>query len=117
MHQHACLMSSLAAPTSPTVMRTGDVSASRTMRSTFPGIVALNSSVCRSGRVWPRMERTYRPCQLFRVIRSLQHMMCMRACAHGCAEEKEKHPPAVACSTLCDCVRRVHAFRVITNAS
>lgn len=39
-------MSSLAPPTSPTVMRTGEVRASAASRSTRRGMVALNSSVC-----------------------------------------------------------------------
>lgn len=39
-------MSSLAPPTSPTVMRTGEVSASAASRSTRRGMVAENSSVC-----------------------------------------------------------------------
>ena len=53
-------MSSLAAPTSPTVTRTGDVRASRTSFSTFVGIVAENNSVCRSGLTWPMIDRTCR---------------------------------------------------------
>ena len=55
---HTCRMSSLAAPTSPTVMRTGEVRASLTRRSTFCGMVALNSRVWRLGRTCPIMLRT-----------------------------------------------------------
>mmetsp|Transcript_30827 Transcript_30827/g.77844 ORF Transcript_30827/g.77844 Transcript_30827/m.77844 type:complete len:234 (-) Transcript_30827:167-868(-) len=52
------LMSSLAPPTRPTVMRTGSTSASRASRSTRWGIVAEKSIVCRSGRICPMIERT-----------------------------------------------------------
>jgi hypothetical protein len=45
--------------TSPTVMRTGSESTSRMRCSTLRGIVAENSSVCRSGRICPTMERTW----------------------------------------------------------
>ena len=55
---HTCLMSSLAAPTSPTLMRTGLVSASLTSLSTLLGMVAENSRVCLSGRICPMMDRT-----------------------------------------------------------
>ena len=61
-------MSSLAAPTVPTVTRTGDVSASCTSFSTLSGIVAENSSVCRSGRTWPMMDLT---CTMQRSIQNL----------------------------------------------
>lgn len=53
-----CVMSSFAAPISPTVMRTGEVRASRTSLSTLLGMVALNSSVCRSGLICPITDRT-----------------------------------------------------------
>lgn len=56
--QHTWRTSSLATPLAPTVMRTGSVRASPTSRSTLRGMVALNSSVWRSGRTWPSTERT-----------------------------------------------------------
>ena len=51
-------MSSLAAPTSPKVTRTGEVRASCTSRSTLLGIVAEKSSVCLSGRICPIIDLT-----------------------------------------------------------
>ena len=63
-------MSSLAVLPWPTVMRTGDVRASRTRRSTLVGSVALKSSVCLLGRTCPRMERT---CTGLSSVDKLQH--------------------------------------------
>jgi hypothetical protein len=47
-----------AHPTAPMEMRMGAVSASRTSASTLRGIVAENSSVCRSGRTCPSIDLT-----------------------------------------------------------
>jgi hypothetical protein len=48
----------LTDPTSPTVTLTGLERMSRASRSIRPGMVAEKSSVWRSGRIWPTMERT-----------------------------------------------------------
>mmetsp|Transcript_28197 Transcript_28197/g.76105 ORF Transcript_28197/g.76105 Transcript_28197/m.76105 type:complete len:321 (-) Transcript_28197:729-1691(-) len=50
--------SRLAIPSMPTVMCTGLVRASATRRWILRGIVALNSRVWRSGRIWPRTDLT-----------------------------------------------------------
>mmetsp|Transcript_62292 Transcript_62292/g.197274 ORF Transcript_62292/g.197274 Transcript_62292/m.197274 type:complete len:234 (-) Transcript_62292:400-1101(-) len=54
----SCLMSSLASPVTPTVTRTGLERASLAMRWILLGIVALKRRVCRSGRIWPTIDRT-----------------------------------------------------------
>mmetsp|Transcript_13385 Transcript_13385/g.37973 ORF Transcript_13385/g.37973 Transcript_13385/m.37973 type:complete len:227 (-) Transcript_13385:1596-2276(-) len=53
-----CLMSSFAAPVRPTVTLMGSMSTSLARASTFFGIVAEKSIVCRSGRICPMMDRT-----------------------------------------------------------
>ena len=96
----ACLMSSFAAPTSPTVTRTGEVRASRTSFSTFVGMVAENSSVCRSGLTWPMIDRT---CSHRCLRTQLAFDMLPSSSVYCSSRNDQSHAPCKALSqaTLC----------------